>query len=99
MQHLPEVGLSRSTQTGIEAANVIVRQRHHHNWRRKYVVHLYERTKRRKGHSVAVGATARYLAEATYWVLRKSEPYREPSHWGTGRDEVPVSLSQGQVRA
>jgi len=83
----------------IEAANVIVRQRHHPNWRHKYVVHLYERTRRRKGHSVAVGATARYLAEATYWVLKKSEPYREPPHWGSGREEIPVSLSQGQVRA
>ena len=62
----------------IEAANVIVRQRHHPNWRRKYVVQLYERTRRRKGHSVAVGATARYLAEAAYWVLKKGEPYREP---------------------
>lgn len=65
----------------IEAANVIVRQRNHPNWRKKYVVHLYERTRRRKGHSVAVGAVARYLAEATYWVLKKSEPYREPPHW------------------
>jgi transposase len=73
----------------IEAANVIVRHRHHPNWRRKYVVHLYEQNRRRtssrcsfgEGHSVAVGATARYLAEATYWVLRKSEPYREPPPW------------------
>jgi len=65
----------------IEAANVIVRHRHHPNWRGMYVVHLYERTRRRKGHAVAVGATARYLAEATYWVLKKSEPYREPPHW------------------
>jgi hypothetical protein len=72
MQHLPEMGFSRSIlseRRDIEAANVIVRQRHHPNWRNKYVVHLYERTKRRKGHSVAVGATARYLAEVTYWVL------------------------------
>lgn len=83
----------------IEAANVIVRQRHNRNWRSKYVVHLYERTRRRKGHAVAVGATARYLAEATFWVLKKSEPYREPPHWGSGREAIPVSLSQGQVRA
>jgi len=82
-----------------EAANVIVRHRHHPNWRRKYVVHLYERTRRRKGHSVAVGATARYLAESTFWVLKKSEPYREPPHWGPEGKKPPVSLSQGQVRA
>ncbi|HHH81650.1 MAG TPA: IS110 family transposase [Chloroflexi bacterium] len=65
----------------IEAANVIVRQRHHPNWRGKYVVHLYERIRRRKGHTIAIGAVARYLAEATYWVLKKREPYREPPHW------------------
>lgn len=83
----------------IEAANVIVRHRHHTNWRGKYVVHLYERTRRRKGHAVAVGATARYLAEATYWVLKKREPYREPPHWAPAGEKPPVSLSQGQVRA
>jgi len=78
----------------IEAANVIVRQRHHPNWRRKYVVHLYERTRRRKGHSVAVGAVARYLAEATYWVLKKSEPYREPAHWDPeGKQSLSRSAS------
>ena len=83
----------------IEAANVIVRHRHAPNWRHKYVVHLYERIRRRKGHSVAVGATARYLAESTYWVLKKSEPYREPPHWAPAGMNSPVSLSQGQVRA
>ena len=62
----------------IEAANVIVRQRHHPNWRGMHVVRLFERTRQRKGHAVAVGATARYLAEAAFWVLKKGEPYREP---------------------
>ena len=61
----------------IEAANVIVRQRHHPRWRRKVVVRLYERV-HRKGHAVAVGAVARYLSEATYWILKKGEAYREP---------------------
>ncbi len=32
----------------IEAANVIVAHRHHANWRRKYVVHLFERNRRRR---------------------------------------------------
>jgi hypothetical protein len=63
----------------IEAANVVVTRRNHPNWRCKHVSVLYERIRRRKGHSVAV--VARYLAEATYWVLKKSEPYREPPHW------------------
>jgi transposase len=77
----------------IEAANVIVRQRHHPAWRAKYVCQLYERTRQRKGHAVAVGTVARYLAEATYWVLKKGEPYREP----VGRKSA-ASLKQGQVR-
>ena len=83
----------------IEAANVIVAHRHAPNWRRKHGVQLYERTRRRKGHSVAVGAVARYLAESTYWVLKKSEPYREPPHWTPAGKKSPVSLSQGQARA
>lgn len=62
----------------IEAADVIVRQRHDPSWRRKYAVQLYERTRRRKGHAAAVGAAARYLAEATYWVFKNGETYRGP---------------------
>jgi transposase len=73
----------------IEAANVVVMKRRHHLWRRKHVSMLYERTRRRKGHAVAVGAVARHLAEATFWVLTKAEPYRDP---------VKVSPRQGQAR-
>lgn len=60
----------------VEAANVIcrVRARHPH----RHVSGLYERIARRKGHQKAIGAVARHLAEATYWVLTKREPYREP---------------------
>lgn len=83
----------------IEAANVIVAHRHHPNWRRKYAVHLYEATRRRKGHAVAVGALARYLAESTYWVLTKGEPYREPPLWRSAGSKSPVSPSQEQARA
>ncbi len=50
----------------IEAANVVVRQRRHANWRAKHVTMLYERIRQRKGHSVAVGAVARHLSEAAY---------------------------------
>jgi transposase len=82
----------------IEAANVVVRQRHHRGWRDKYVVHLYERTLRRKGHAVAVGAVARYLAEATYWVLKKGEPYREPPGWRPAGSR-PLSRSRRGRRA
>ena len=45
----------------------------------QHVTRLYERVKLRKGHSVAVGAVARHLAEATFWILNKQEPYREPT--------------------
>jgi hypothetical protein len=50
VQLLPEVGLSRSTQTCIEAANVVVMKRNHPRWRRKHVSVLYDRIRRRKGH-------------------------------------------------
>ena len=62
----------------VEAANVIVRCRHFPSWQNKHGVRLYERTARRKGHAIAVGAVARHLAEAAYWVLSKGETYHEP---------------------
>jgi len=83
----------------IEAANVIVAHRHHPNWRRKYVAHLYETTRHRKGHAVSVGAVARYLAESTYWVLKKGEPYREPPLWRSAGSKPSASPSQEQARA
>jgi transposase len=73
----------------IEAANVVVMKRHYASWRSKHVSVLYERIRRRKGHAVAVGAVARHLAEATFWVLKKAEPYQDP---------MKVSPRQGQAR-
>jgi hypothetical protein len=46
----------------------------------RHVVQLYERLKATKGHGVAIGAVARHLAEATYWVLTTKSAYREPNH-------------------
>ena len=63
----------------IEAANVVVRQRGHPNWRGKHVTRLYDRVRQRKGHAVAVGAVARHLSEAAYWLLKKGKPYRDPA--------------------
>jgi len=61
----------------IEAANVIcLNQRH---WPTRHVVQLYQRVSHRKGHQKAIGAVARHLAEATYWMLTKREPYHEPA--------------------
>jgi len=60
----------------IEAGNAISLNRRH--WPGRHVVRLYERMHHRKGHQKAIGAVARHLAEATFWILRKQEPYREP---------------------
>lgn len=62
----------------IEAANAVASHCNAPNWRQKHVTLLYESVRRRKGHSVAAGAVARHLAEATYWILTKKEPYRDP---------------------
>ena len=60
----------------VEAANAICRLRRHYPER--HVSRLYERVARRKGHQKAIGAVARHLAEAMYWVLTKREPYHDP---------------------
>lgn len=58
-----------------EAGNsVAVNQR---NCPYRHVSLLYNRMRSRRGHSTAIGAVARHLAEATYWILQKREPYRE----------------------
>lgn len=62
-----------------EGANVVSRYRHHPRWRKKHVSRLYTRIRRRKGHSIAVGAVARHLAEAAFWMLKKDEPYQDPA--------------------
>ncbi|MFQ5946431.1 MAG: IS110 family transposase [Anaerolineae bacterium] len=60
----------------VEAANVIASHRRLRPAR--HVSRLYERIARRKGHQTAIGAVARHLAEATYWMLTQREPYQEP---------------------
>lgn len=59
-----------------EAANAIVMQQE----RRPdcHVVRLYRRVRKHKGHAKAITAVGRHFAEATFWVLRNNEPYREP---------------------
>lgn len=54
----------------------------------RHVSQLYRRLKQRKNHAKAVGAVARHLAEASYWVLTKKEAYRDPA---TGRAKEGVS--------
>jgi len=60
-----------------EAANVAMMHRRRHPQR--HVSRLYDRVKPRRGHPKAIGAVGRHLAEATYWMLTKHEPYRDPA--------------------
>lgn len=59
----------------VEAANCAVRLKAH---RHSHVGALYQRLLARRGHGRATVAVARHLAEASYWILRKQEPYRAP---------------------
>lgn len=59
-----------------EAANAVVK--HQATYEESRLVRKYRRLKERKNTQVAKGAVARMLAESTYWVLTKQEPYKEP---------------------
>ena len=59
-----------------EAANTICINRK--LWPKRHVAKLYTRIRDRKGHAKAIGAVARHLAEATYWILTRKEQYRDP---------------------
>ena len=63
----------------IEAANVVVRHRRHPAWKTKYVCQIYDQVCQRKGHAIAVGAVAHHLAEASFWILTRQQPYRPPA--------------------
>jgi transposase len=56
----------------------------------RHVSRLYQRLRHRKGHAKAVGAIARHLAEASYHVLTRKEPYRDPA---MGRSQEGVSAT------
>jgi len=43
-----------------------------------HISQLYQRIKARRGYGKAKVAVARHLAEASFWMLKKGEPYREP---------------------
>jgi transposase len=60
----------------LEAANVICLN--HKRFPQRHVHRLYQRVASRKGYQKAIGAVARHLAEATYWILKNKELYREP---------------------
>lgn len=45
----------------------------------RHVSRLYRRLRDRKNHAKAVGAVARHLAEASWWMLTKNQAYQDPS--------------------
>lgn len=59
-----------------EAANTVMQVRRRLKYR--HAAELYERIRARKGHSIAIGAVSRHLAEATWSILTKGEAYKEP---------------------
>jgi len=71
----------------IEAANTVVMNQS--RWSdQRHVARLYRRIRGRRGHAKAVVAVARHLAEASYWVLKKNESYKEPKRY------EPISSTQ-----
>ncbi len=61
----------------VEAANVVCMNQR--RWPHRHVTQLYQRICKRKGHCKATGAAARHLAEATFHILNKKEPYKDPA--------------------
>ncbi len=59
----------------VEAATCAIRIK---AYRGTHIERLYQRLAPAKGHGRAIVAVARHLAEASYWVLRKGQPYKSP---------------------
>jgi len=60
----------------VEAANSAVLNRTRCGY--THISQLYERLRAHRGHGKAKVAVARHLAEASFWMLTKGEPYRAP---------------------
>lgn len=60
----------------VEAANVVAMNQTRNPG--SHAVRLYQRVRTKKEHGKAVVAVGRHLAESTYWVLKRNEPYRKP---------------------
>jgi transposase len=61
----------------VEAANVITTRQK--QWANQHAVRLYQRLRAAKCHGKAATAVARHLAESSWWILTKKQPYREPA--------------------
>ena len=60
----------------VEAADCILM--HRQRYAGHHALLLYDRVKANKCHGKAAVAVARHLAEASWWILRKREKYRQP---------------------
>ena len=60
----------------VEAATCAIWIKAHHD---SHIGLLYHPLAPGKGHGRAVVAVARHLAEASFWVLRKRQPYKAPA--------------------
>lgn len=58
-----------------EAAHSICLNREKYPYR--HTSQLYSRLRQRKGHQKAIGAVARHLAEATWWIMKKKQVYHD----------------------
>jgi transposase len=61
----------------VEAANVVIMRQD--RYQASHAFQLYRRLRRHKDHGPAAVAVARRLAEASWWMLTKNQPYREPA--------------------
>ncbi len=72
----------------VEAGNSVAVN--HARCPQRHVSELYRRLKIRKGHAKAIGAVARHLAEATFYLLKGNKSYQDPN-FGAGRSKGGVS--------
>jgi len=75
----------------VEAANSIALNCAHHPER--HTSQLYQRLLHRKGYAKAIGAVARHLAEATFWILHKQQPYQDPAFGHVSPTDAPARCS------
>jgi len=61
----------------VEVANVIVLNQA--PWSRRHAVRLYQHLRDQQRPRQSSGTLARHLAEASYWILRRAETYRDPA--------------------
>jgi transposase len=75
----------------IEAANCI--RLHAKRYPDRHVTRLYRCIAFRRGHPKAVGAVARHLAEAAFYMLSRNEAYKEPNRKERARNQGNASAT------